>query len=110
MVSRFSQSSVSLASNHRYNEDDDDCVSSAHGDSSIPSRRKDSEATSSIYGNGTEERDATATATSMAYLPQTIVLREVRHNASEASAPLGTSDGIALAPKWRLKERVSYRI
>ncbi|CAN7002417.1 unnamed protein product [Brassica rapa subsp. trilocularis] len=108
MVSRFSQSSVSLASNHRYNEDDDDdCVSSsAHGDSSVPSRTKDSEATSSIYGNGTEERDATATATSMAYLPQTIVLREVRHNASEASAPLGTSDGIALAPKWRLKERM----
>ncbi|CDY64943.1 BnaA05g37130D [Brassica napus] len=108
MVSRFSQSSVSLASNHRYNEDDEDCVSSsAHGDSSVPSRRKDSEAaTSSIYGNGTEERDATATATSMAYLPQTIVLREVRHNASEASAPLGTSDGIALAPKWRLKERM----
>ncbi|KAG2272536.1 hypothetical protein Bca52824_067091 [Brassica carinata] len=108
MVSRFSQSSVSLASNHRYDEEDDDCVSStAHGDSSVPSRRKDSEATTSnIYGNGTEERDATATATSMAYLPQTIVLREVRHNASEASAPLGTSDGIALAPKWRLKERM----
>ncbi|RID64173.1 hypothetical protein BRARA_E03129 [Brassica rapa] len=108
MVSRFSQSSVSLASNHRYNEDDDDCVSSsAPGDSSVPSRTKDSEATtSSIYGNGTEERDATATATSMAYLPQTIVLREVRHNASEVSAPLGTSDGIALAPKWRLKERM----
>ncbi|KAF3612208.1 hypothetical protein DY000_02051135 [Brassica cretica] len=108
MVSRFSQSSVALASNHRYNEEDEDCVSSsAHGDSSVPSRRKDSEATTSnIYGNGTEERDATATVTSMAYLPQTIVLREVRHNASEASAPLGTSDGIASAPKWRLKERV----
>ncbi|CAN6809952.1 unnamed protein product [Brassica oleracea] len=97
MVSRFSQSSVSLASSHRY---DEDCLSSSHGDSS---RRKDSDATSSIYGNGTTER---ASATSMAYLPQTIVLRELRHDASEASALLGTSEGIVLAPKWRLKERM----
>ncbi|KAF2610644.1 hypothetical protein F2Q70_00009766 [Brassica cretica] len=98
MVSRFSQSSVSLASSHRY---DEDCLSSSsHGDSS---RRKDSDATSSIYGNGTAER---ASATSMAYLPQTIVLRELRHDASEASALLGTSEGIVLAPKWRLKERM----
>uniref|UniRef100_A0A0D3C2Q2 Raptor N-terminal CASPase-like domain-containing protein n=2 Tax=Brassica TaxID=3705 RepID=A0A0D3C2Q2_BRAOL len=42
----------------------------------------------------------------MAYLPQTIVLRELRHDASEASALLGTSEGIVLAPKWRLKERM----
>ncbi|KAH0891124.1 hypothetical protein HID58_053553 [Brassica napus] len=97
MVSRFSQSSVSLASSHRY---DEDCLSSSHGDSS---RMKDSNATSSIYGNGTAER---ASATSMAYLPQTIVLRELRHDASEASALLGTSEGIVLAPKWRLKERM----
>nr|VDC93099.1 unnamed protein product [Brassica oleracea] len=97
MVSRFSQSSVSLASSHRY---DEDCLSSSHGDSS---RMKDSDATSSIYGNGTAER---ASATSMAYLPQTIVLRELRHDASEASALLGTSEGIVLAPKWRLKERM----
>lgn len=105
MVSRFSQSSVSLVSNHRH---DDDCVSSTHddGDSSIASGRKDSEAKSSSYGNGTTERDATAT--SMAYLPQTIVLCELRHDASEASAPLGTSE-IVLVPKWRLKERVSFR-
>ncbi|CAH8391318.1 unnamed protein product [Eruca vesicaria subsp. sativa] len=96
MVSRFSQSSVSLASNH------DDCVST-HGDS----RRKDSEATSSVYGNGVEEGDATATtATSMAYLPQTIVLCQVRHNGSEASASLGNSESIVLAPKWRIKERM----
>ncbi|KAL0744122.1 hypothetical protein Bca4012_085635 [Brassica carinata] len=104
MVSRFSQSSVSLASNHRYDDDEEDCVSSStHGGDS--SRRKDSEATSSVYGNGTEER-ATNTATSMAYLPQTLVLSQVRHNASEASPPLGTSDGIVFAPKWRLKERM----
>uniref|UniRef100_A0A1J3E6Q8 Regulatory-associated protein of TOR 1 n=1 Tax=Noccaea caerulescens TaxID=107243 RepID=A0A1J3E6Q8_NOCCA len=102
MVSRFSQSSVSLVSNHRY---DDDCVSShGDGDSSIPSRSKDSEATSSIYGNGTTER--AATATSMAYLPQTIVLCELRHDASEASALLGTSESLIPAPKWRLKERM----
>lgn len=99
MVSRFSQSSVSLVSNHRY--DDDDCVSS-HDDGD--SRRKDSEAKSSSYGNGTTER----AATSMAYLPQTIVLCELRHDASEASAPLGTSE-ITLVPKWRLKERVSFQ-
>lgn len=100
MVSRFSQSSVSLASSHRY--DDEDC------DSSISSRRKDSEAaSSSIYGNDSTTERA---ATSMAYLPQTVVLRELRHDASEASALLGTSDGIVLAPKWRLKERVSFAI
>nr|5WBI_A Chain A, Regulatory-associated protein of TOR 1 [Arabidopsis thaliana]5WBJ_A Chain A, Regulatory-associated protein of TOR 1 [Arabidopsis thaliana]5WBK_A Chain A, Regulatory-associated protein of TOR 1 [Arabidopsis thaliana]5WBL_A Chain A, Regulatory-associated protein of TOR 1 [Arabidopsis thaliana] len=98
MVSRFSQSSVSLVSNHRY---DEDCVSS-HDDGD--SRRKDSEAkSSSSYGNGTTE--GAATATSMAYLPQTIVLCELRHDASEASAPLGTSE-IVLVPKWRLKERM----
>ncbi|KAG7576530.1 WD40 repeat [Arabidopsis thaliana x Arabidopsis arenosa] len=98
MVSRFSQSSVSLVSNHRY---DEDCVSS-HDDGD--SRRKDSEAkSSSSYGNASTE--GAATATSMAYLPQTIVLCELRHDASEASAPLGTSE-IALVPKWRLKERM----
>jgi len=101
MVSRFSQSSVSLVSNHRY---DEDCISS-HDDGD--SRRKDSEAkSSSSYGNGTTE--GAATATSMAYLPQTIVLCELRHDASEASAPLGTSE-IVLVPKWRLKERVSFQ-
>ncbi|XP_019058409.1 PREDICTED: regulatory-associated protein of TOR 1-like isoform X3 [Tarenaya hassleriana] len=101
MVSRLSQSSVSVVTNY-----DDDCDSSAasshhDGDSSIASRRRDSEAASSSYGNATT---AYATTT-MAYLPQTVVLCELRHDAFEASAPLGPSES-GLVSKWRLKERM----
>lgn len=107
MVSRFSQSSVTVVTNHRY---DDDCTStsaaSVHDDgrmSIIASPRID-EVASSGYGNVT-----TITATSMAYLPQIVVLRELRHDASEAATPLGPSD-VVQAPRWRLKERVSFRL
>ncbi|PON53561.1 Regulatory associated protein of TOR [Parasponia andersonii] len=94
MASRFSQSSVAVVSNHL-----DECVSS-HDDGDLSSQRRDSETASSSYGNGT-----TATATSMAYLPQTVVLCEFRHEAFEASLPAGPSDS-GLVSKWRPKERM----
>ncbi|KFK24674.1 hypothetical protein AALP_AA8G010200 [Arabis alpina] len=98
-----SQSSVTVVTNHRY---DDGCTStsaaSSHDDgrmSIIASRRIDDD-TSSNYGNVT-----TITATSMAYLPQTIVLCDLRHESSEAITSLGLSD-IIQAPRWRLKDRM----
>ncbi|XP_024011669.1 regulatory-associated protein of TOR 2 isoform X2 [Eutrema salsugineum] len=99
MVSRFSQSSVTVVTNHRY---DDDCtstsVASSHDDgrmSIIASRRIDEVATTSGYGNVT-----TITATSMAYLPQIVVLCELRHDVSDAASET------VQAPRWRLKERM----
>ncbi|CAA7033373.1 unnamed protein product [Microthlaspi erraticum] len=89
MVSRVSQSSVTVVSNH------DDCSSaSSHDDSRmsiIASPRIDEVATSS-YAN--------VTATSMAYLPQTLVLCELRHHAAASASD------IVPAPRWRLKERM----
>ncbi|KAF5750757.1 regulatory-associated protein of TOR 1 isoform X1 [Tripterygium wilfordii] len=68
MASRFPQSSV-LAGvpNHLYNDDGE----------LLSSQRRDSETTTSTYGGNA------ATATSLAYLPQTIVLCELRHDAFE---------------------------
>ncbi|KAI4353507.1 hypothetical protein L6164_002452 [Bauhinia variegata] len=94
MASRFSQSSVVVVSNHL-----DDCVST-HEDSDLSSQRRDSEAASSSYGNA-----GVSTTTSLAYLPQTVVLCELRHEAFEASVPLGPSDS-GLVSKWRPKDRM----
>ncbi|KAJ7961126.1 regulatory-associated protein of TOR 1-like [Quillaja saponaria] len=94
MASRFSQSSVVVASNHL-----DDCASS-HEYVDLGSQRRDSETASSSYGNAT-----VSTTTSMAYLPQTMVLCELRHDAFEASVPTGPSDS-GLVSKWRPKDRM----
>ncbi|KAM1038344.1 hypothetical protein ACFX13_033774 [Malus domestica] len=90
MASRFSQSSVVVYSQL------DDCASS-HDDGDLSSQRRESETASSGYGN--------ATATSMAYLPQTVVLCELRHYAFEACVPTGPSDS-GLVSKWRPKDRM----
>lgn len=95
MASRFSQSSVVVVSNHL-----DDCASS-HEDGDLNSLRRESETASSSYENAT----STAT-TSMAYLPQTIVFCELRHDAFEARTPTGPSVS-GLVSKWRPKDRVS---
>ncbi|GLT45528.1 hypothetical protein SLA2020_193540 [Shorea laevis] len=92
MASRFSQSSVTVVSNHYddYQEDSD-----------LFSQRRDSEtATTSSYVNATS-----ATPTSMVYLPQTVVLGELRHEAFEVSTPTGPSDS-GLVSKWRPKDRM----
>ena len=103
MTSRFSQLSLAV-SNHvidgngsgsDYHEDDAD----------VASQRRDFDtASTSSYANAAA---SSATApTTMAYLPQTIVLCELRHAAFEASTPTGPSDS-GLVSKWRHKDRVS---
>ncbi|KAK9920305.1 hypothetical protein M0R45_028863 [Rubus argutus] len=94
MASRFSQSSVVVVSNHL-----DDCASS-HEDADLNSLRRESETASSSYENATA-----TTTTSMAYLPQTIVLCELRHDAFEARTPTGPSVS-GLVSKWRPKDRM----
>ncbi|XP_054780131.1 regulatory-associated protein of TOR 1 [Prosopis cineraria] len=96
MSSRFAQSSVVAVSTRS-----DDSVSSTHEDSDLGSHRRDSEAASSSYGNAA----VSATTTSMAYLPQTVVLCELRHEAFEASVPTGPSES-GLVSKWRIKDRM----
>lgn len=50
---------------------------------------------------------ATTTATSsIAYLPQTVVLSDFRHDGFEESVPLGPAES-GLVSKWRPKDRVS---
>lgn len=99
MASRFSQTSVAVISNHY------DDYAPSHGEDAgdSASLRRDSETASSSYGN------AAVTATSMAYLPQTVVLCELRHDAFEASIPTGPSDS-GLVSKWRPKDRVSHEL
>lgn len=96
MASRISQSSLAVVSNHL-----DDCASNHDDDGDLISLRRDSEVASSSYGNA-----AVTTATTMVYLPQTIVLCELRHDAFEACLPAGPSDS-GLVSKWRPKDRVS---
>ncbi|CAI0474807.1 unnamed protein product [Linum tenue] len=91
MASRFSQSSsLAVVSNHY-----DECAST-HADDDA----RDSEAASSSYGNA-----GAGITTSMAYLPQTIVLCELRHEAFEVSVPTGPSDS-GIVSKWRPKDRM----
>ncbi|XLR62105.1 hypothetical protein S83_012777, partial [Arachis hypogaea] len=54
--------------------------------------------TSASYGGN-------ASATSLAYLPQTVVLCELRHEAFEAAVPVGPSES-GLVSKWRPKDRM----
>lgn len=96
MASRISQSSLAVVSNHL-----DDCASNHDEDVDLISLRRDSEAASSSYGNA-----VVSTATTMVYLPQTIVLCELRHDAFEACLPAGPSES-GLVSKWRPKDRVS---
>ncbi|XAR55764.1 hypothetical protein NMG60_11035961 [Bertholletia excelsa] len=95
MASRFSQSS-SVVSNHY-----DDYSSLEYVDLGAQRRDRDSETASCSYGNAT----ATSAATSMAYLPQTIVLCDLRHEAFEDCVPSGPSDR-GLVSKWKPKDRM----
>lgn len=95
MASRFSQSSAAV-SNHL-----DECSSHDNGD--FGAHRRDSETLSSSYGNV-----GTSATTSMAYLPQTVVLSELRHDAFESCMPSGPSDS-GLVSRWRPKDRVRRR-
>lgn len=50
--------------------------------------------------------DTTAATSDIAYLPQTVVLCDFRHDGFEESVPSGPSESGPVA-KWRPKERVS---
>ncbi|XP_044473402.1 regulatory-associated protein of TOR 1-like [Mangifera indica] len=101
MAFRFPQSAV--VSNHF-----DDCGSSQDY-ADLLSQRRDSDTASCSYGNATVTSIATTTGndatSSMAYLPQAIVLCELRHDAFEASTPTGPSDS-GVVSKWRPKDRM----
>jgi regulator-associated protein of mTOR len=116
MASRFSsQSPVAFVSNHydHYpSSHEDDAIDVARRDdnnNSNNNRDRDSDtASTSNYGGGNATASTTATTTtSTAYLPQTVVLCELRHEAFEASVPTGPSDS-GLVSKWRPKDRVRY--
>ena len=99
MASRFAHSSSVVVSNHL-----DECLS----------RQDDVELyrqseTASISGgeaniNGYSSTSA-FTATCMVYLPQAVVLCELRHEAFEDSFPTGPAES-GLVSKFRPKERV----
>ncbi|XXG39915.1 hypothetical protein AAC387_Pa01g0756 [Persea americana] len=95
MVSRFSQSSVSVL-NHLHDY-------SGHEDVDSGGRRRAPEAASSSSSSVTTTT-TTTTTTSMAYLHQTVVLCELRHDAFEECMPSGPSVG--MVSKWRPKDRM----
>ncbi|GFY83843.1 regulatory-associated protein of TOR 1 [Actinidia rufa] len=84
MASRYSQSTVVLSNCL------DECSTQEYVDFVVQRRDGDSESATSSYGNATVTTNATVT--SIAYLPQTIVLCELRHEAFEGCVPFGPSD------------------
>lgn len=108
-ASRFSQSS-GLVSNHfvdfapsNGNHVEADDVRSVYSISSSNSYARDlAEAASNGYSA------MMTTTTSMAYLPQTVVLCELRHDNFEECVPSGPIDS-GLVSKWRPRDRVSFR-
>ncbi|XP_027349424.1 regulatory-associated protein of TOR 1 isoform X1 [Abrus precatorius] len=105
MASRFSQSTVLVVPNHNHHDDStasssSSIVPAAAEDGDFPHRRDSETAIASSSTNYTGNA-----ATSMAYLPQTVVLCELRHEAFEAAVPVGPSDS-GLVSKWRPKDRM----
>ena len=111
-ASRFSQSTTAVsnhleefAENGNHVEEDGErngYSSSSIVDTNDANARDLAETASSSYVEMT-------TTTSMAYLPQTIVLCELRHEGFEDCVPAGPSDS-GLVSKWRPRDRVSCRI
>ncbi|TYI06696.1 hypothetical protein ES332_A10G176900v1 [Gossypium tomentosum] len=104
MTSRFSQLSLAV-SNHVMdgNGSNGDYLEDAASADMASQRRDFDTASTSSYANAVA---STATVpTTMAYLPQTIVLCELRHAAFEAFTPTGPSDS-GLVSKWRPKDRM----
>ncbi|KAL0318163.1 UNVERIFIED_CONTAM: Regulatory-associated protein of TOR 1 [Sesamum calycinum] len=105
-ASRFSQSSAAVlnhleqvsASGNYVQEDGERSAYSVNDVYDDTNARDLSETASSSYV-------AMTTTTSMAYLPQTVVLCELRHDGYEESVPSGPSDS-GLVSKWRPRERM----
>lgn len=90
MASRFSQSSASVSSHL------DDLSNREDGDSSGQRRESETAAGATL----------SPAVTTMAYIPQTVLLCESRHDGFEECVPMGPSES-GLVSKWRPKDRVS---
>ncbi|KAF5762688.1 putative transcription factor WD40-like family [Helianthus annuus] len=81
-----------------------DSVVESHGNTD----REDAEAVASTTGYGMGNGNVVGMgmpATSMAYLPQNVVLSELRHDGFEACTPSGPAES-GLVSKWRPKDRM----
>ncbi|KAL8039000.1 hypothetical protein ABFX02_10G006900 [Erythranthe guttata] len=106
-ASRFSQSGAEVSShleefsangNHVEEDGDMNVYSSNNINNNNSNARDLTEMASSSYA-------AMTTTTSMAYLPQTVVLCELRHDGFEDCMPSGPSDS-GLVSKWRPRDRM----
>ncbi|VFQ71153.1 unnamed protein product [Cuscuta campestris] len=104
MASRFSQSSAKVVSSHL--EDFTDQEDRETGSSNQNRIRDISEAAHSSYGGSADNASTSmTTTTSRAYLPQTIVFCELRHDGIEECVPSGQLER-GLVSKWRPKDRM----
>ncbi|VFQ79513.1 unnamed protein product [Cuscuta campestris] len=104
MASRSSQSSATVASSHL--EDYTDQEDRETGSSNQNRIRDFLEAAHSSYGGSAGNASTSMTkTTSMAYLPQTIVFCELRHDGFEECVPSGQLER-GLVSKWRPKDRM----
>ncbi|KAL5166737.1 Regulatory-associated protein of TOR 1 [Glycine soja] len=109
MASHLSQSTVLVVpSIHSHLDDSTTSAAvaavnnSSSNDDADFAHRRDSEAAISSSSSGNYAGNA---VTSMAYLPHTVFLCELRHDAFEAAVPAGPSDS-GLVSKWRPKDRM----
>ncbi|VFQ79514.1 unnamed protein product [Cuscuta campestris] len=103
MASRFSQSSATVVSSHL--EDYTDQEDRETGSSNQNRIRDSLEAAPSSYGGSADNASTSmTTTTSMAYLPQTIVFCELRHDGFEECVPSGQLER-GLVSKWRPRDR-----
>lgn len=113
-ASRFSQSTTAV-SNHleefteNGNHVEEDAEMSVYSNSSIVSTNVNNTNARDLSETASSSYTAMTTTTSMAYLPQTVVLCELRHDGFEDCMPAGPSDS-GLVSKWRPRDRVSSRI
>ncbi|EPS67272.1 hypothetical protein M569_07504, partial [Genlisea aurea] len=101
-ASRFSQSTLVVTPNlHEFTPNgdigEDNGERSSYSVNTASYRDLSETASSSSY-------TAVTTATSMAYLPPTVVLCELRHNGFENCSPSGPSD-TGIVSKWRPRDR-----
>ncbi|KAL1549078.1 Regulatory-associated protein of TOR 1 [Salvia divinorum] len=108
-ASRFSQSTTAV-SNHleEFTENgthvEEDGERSVYSSSSIANSNNNTNACDLTETASSSYAEMTTT-TSMAYLPQTIVLCELRHDGFEDCIPAGPSDS-GLVSKWRPRDRM----
>ncbi|KAL3633363.1 Regulatory-associated protein of TOR 1 [Castilleja foliolosa] len=109
-ASRFSQSTAEV-SNHldefsaNGNHVEEDGDRSVHSSNSINNNNSNNSNARDLSEVASSSYTAMTTTTSMAYLPQTVVLCELRHDGFEECVPSGPSDS-GLVSKWRPRDRM----